>query len=262
MVHSAVPRHCTTGGLWQATCGEVSIGRRSRDETQNVRVDRGNGASARANPSKGREKFFEFPRSEIKDPLHISRDEEPIDESVPGNSITDFVGGERSVVLFEKAMFVDPQPVGPSPLLVNEPVGRVPDGDLTLPLDRYAPNAEPIIDESMGFHLDRTGSHDLEVQPGGSECLNVSRVREESKNLIDRTRQPHITVEQVRLHIRPSRFEPRTTGKATLALSAGDPLAGAASEEPGFNGPMLAAATANRTRLSSWFGSSRLIMSP
>ena len=90
----------------------------------------------------------------LKNPFEIGRNENFLHEPAAGHGIFDFVANKGAIVLLGKSVFVHPERVGTSGLAIDEAMGRLPDLDLALPAQRYAPQAQPIVDKSALAHCD------------------------------------------------------------------------------------------------------------
>ena len=81
----------------------------------------------------------------IKNSLEIGSDQKFLHDASAGHGVFDVVANQSAIITFLKGMFVDPKGVGAFGLSIDETVRRLPDGDLTLPANRYAAKAQPIV---------------------------------------------------------------------------------------------------------------------
>jgi hypothetical protein len=67
-------------------------------------------------------------------------------------------------------------------LAIDEAMGRLPDRDLALPAQRYAAQAQPIVDKTALAHFYFRCRQDFEMQPMRRQALKIARVGEELEN--------------------------------------------------------------------------------
>lgn len=102
--------------------------------------------------------------------------------------------GNCCAVLVAKKMLVVPEAVGASELSVDEPVGRLPGGNFTLPAYRHAVDMKSVIDFDSLAHLDGAWRENVKAEPRRSESLQIVGVREEGKDVMNRPGQPDGTL--------------------------------------------------------------------
>ena len=97
----------------------------------------------------------------------------------------------------EEGVRVMPTAVRTLDLLVDKAVGRLPRRDLGAPPKPDTEQAKPIVDQSALVDVDGPWRHDLEVELGRCDALEILSVGEKRKHLVARERQPGRGVESV-----------------------------------------------------------------
>src|SRR4030095_3792595 len=106
----------------------------------------------------------------LKNPFEIGRNEKFLHEPTAGHGIFDFVANKGAIVLLGKSVFVHTERVSTSGLAIDEAMGRLPDLDLALPAQRYAAQAQPIVDKSALAHFYFRSRQDFAMQPIRSQA--------------------------------------------------------------------------------------------
>src|SRR4029079_4516972 len=112
-----------------------------------------------------------------------------MDEEIERHRIADAVPHESAAVTFLEQMFVNPEPVRAAKLFVHKSRRRFPGGDFRPPSNRETVNAEPMIDQRPGAHLDRSRRDRPKFHPWWCDRVEVRGVRKETKHLFARARQ-------------------------------------------------------------------------
>lgn len=87
-------------------------------------------------------------------------------------------------------MRVMPQTIGTGTLDVDEFVGRIPDLNLSEPMDGNAVQAETIANFSTRLDLVGTDRKDFEAQPGRCQLFQVVRIGKVGEHFVDGARNP------------------------------------------------------------------------
>ena len=124
-----------------------------------------------------------------EDPGDLTFHEQPIDPRSPGDVVRDFIRHQCPGLMRLKRVPMNPFPVRPPDLLVDEFVRRFPAGDFRAPADRNSPQSQAVIDECPLAHLDRKRREDPKVQPIGRQSIEIASIREERKYHVRRSRQ-------------------------------------------------------------------------
>ena len=82
----------------------------------------------------------------LKNPLQIGRNEKFLHESAARHGIFDFVADHGAAVLFGEGVFMHPERVRAFGLAIDKAVGRLPDRNLALPAQRYAAQAQAVVE--------------------------------------------------------------------------------------------------------------------
>jgi hypothetical protein len=143
----------------------------------------------------------------LKNPFEIGRNEKFLHEPAAGHGIFDFVANKGAIVLLGKSVFVHPERVGTSGLAIDEAMGRLPDLDLALPAQRYAPQAQAIVEQRALADFDCRRRQDFETEPFRRQTLEITRVGKELENLIARLGEPELAFKSICFH-HGSAFEP------------------------------------------------------
>lgn len=121
-------------------------------------------------------------RAECEDSPEVAPDEKSINDSASKRRIIDFVTYQGAPVGFTEGMSVVPVPVWALELRVDELGWWRPITDLGLPGYGESVDAKPVGYRRAILHLDRKRSHNLKIQPGWRELLQVGGVRKKTEH--------------------------------------------------------------------------------
>jgi hypothetical protein len=126
-----------------------------------------------------------FPKAE--DPFELEPDQrvDGLAEGPERQPVPDLILDGGASCLRAKAVTVDPEPVRSSQLLVDEPVRRLPAGDLGAPVERKAEKAQPVVDQGAGRNPRRRRGEDVKVELRRSDPLEVAGFGEKGDDLVD-----------------------------------------------------------------------------
>ncbi len=147
------------------------------------------------------EDFFEALGTIVKDGANVTIDEKFGYERTAENSVADVIFAESAAILGGEGVLVDPDAIGAAKLLVDEAVGRVPDGNFAAPADGNAVKFEAVLDFGALKNLATRGKK-LEVQPRRSELLEIGSLGKEVENFDARVREEETVVEFEKFHER------------------------------------------------------------
>src|SRR5690606_32853010 len=97
--------------------------------------------------------------------FHLTSHEEPVDNPPAWHRVYHVIMTNRPTILLRERMRMYPTSVRAPTLLIDETHGGLPDGDLRLPLNRNAANAQSVVDACTRSHVNRLGIQDLEAKP-------------------------------------------------------------------------------------------------
>ena len=110
------------------------------------------------------------------------------------------VDDRGSAVTWQERVRVNPQPIRPVPLQVDEPMGWVPDFDPRQPLDGQAVELQRVPDQDALAHVDRAGRDHSKAEPWRGDALEREGIREELEGGLGRGRDPLLTLQNVNGH--------------------------------------------------------------
>ena len=143
--------------------------------------------------------------------FNVAPHEEPIHQCAATRAVTYVVHAQRPAVPLLKGVGVMPERIRTAALHIHELMRRIPRGDLGPPADGHAMNADAVVHEGAGTHLDGRGCKDFKVQPRWRDGFKVVGVREKSKYLGGWAGQPKFGVES-------ELFQGRRAGLITSCL--------------------------------------------
>ena len=123
----------------------------------------------------------------VEDLLHRTADEELVDdrrEDGERQIVVDAVAHLRTAGNFDEIMAMMPATIGPFELNVAERRRRVEGFDEGAPVEGDAVEAQFVVDQRTGSHLDRARCGDVEVQKRRGDALEVTGVGEEGEDLL------------------------------------------------------------------------------
>ena len=143
--------------------------------------------------------------SVLEDTLDIALHEDAMDEFASGEGgerdrVPYAVSDEGSAFALLEEMFMVPEGVRSADLFVHEAEGRFPCTDQGSPTDGEAVEAESVVDECAGMHLDGLRREDAEVQEIWRDTLEIRGVREEREHLLAGAWDPELGFKRVGFH--------------------------------------------------------------
>lgn len=141
----------------------------------------------------GREDLGELFGAVAEDGGDVALDEEAVDgagEGPAAGAVADLVAAEGAGAGEGlEGVGVVPEGVGAAELAVDEAVGGLPDGDLGAPANGEVADAEAVVEEEAGAHVDGAGGEDVEAEEGGGDGREVVGVGEEGEDPLQRVVQ-------------------------------------------------------------------------
>ena len=136
----------------------------------------------------------------VKDSLNIGSNQKLLHDGSAGDGIFDVVADQCAIVAPLEGVFVNPHRVGAFGLPVDETARWFPDGDLALPANRYAANAQPIVQQSSLLYFARRRRQNFKVEPCRREAIEIAGVGEEYEYFGGWLRQPNCFSKPVGFH--------------------------------------------------------------
>jgi hypothetical protein len=130
--------------------------------------------------------------------LEVPAHEQFVGETTTRYGVVNVIARDRLCAVVGNGVLVHPVTEGSAALLVDESTGWLPGGDLALPVDGHAMNAEAVVDASPHAHVDRAGREQPQPEPRRDDGLEVVDVRDEAEDVLDRVGQENCDRESKR----------------------------------------------------------------